>query len=49
MHKSRAADAAGVADGWNRGMDSYDTWVLLAAPLTGLALVCLTALASLMA
>jgi len=44
---SLAADALYSSSGWNGYMDDFSTWVLLVAPVTGLVVVVLTALAAL--
>ena len=46
--RARLAPDAGVgAAECNRGMDSFDTWPLIAAPLLGLVVVAATVLATL--
>jgi hypothetical protein len=42
-------DAALGAGECNRGMDSFDTWPLIAAPLLGLVMVAATVIARLIA
>jgi hypothetical protein len=42
-------DAAIAARECNRGMDSFDTWPLIAAPVLGLAMVVMTVIATLIA
>jgi hypothetical protein len=44
-----AHDVASAALGCNRGMDSFDTWPLIAAPLLGVAMVVATVIATLIA
>jgi hypothetical protein len=42
-------DAVTAPSGCNRGMDSFDTAYLVAAPIAGLVLVVVTAIATLVA
>ena len=42
-----AHDAATAARECNRGMDSFDTWPLIAAPILGVAMVLATVIATL--
>jgi hypothetical protein len=46
---ARAMDAVTAPSGCNRGMDSFDTAYLVAAPIAGLVLVVATAIATLVA
>ena len=41
-------DAPANAPECNRGMDSFDTWTLIAAPLLGVAMVLATVIATLL-
>lgn len=43
-----AADASGMPPGCNRGMDSFNTWALITAPLLGVVVVCATVVATLL-
>ena len=43
-----AADAAGMPPDCNRGMDSFNTWALITAPLLGVVVVCATVVATLL-
>ncbi len=43
-----ADDALGMPPDCNRGMDSFNTWALIAAPLLGVVVVCATVIASLL-
>ena len=48
-HPRPQHDASGTAGECNGSMDSFDTWLLVAAPILGVAMVLATAIATLIA